>query len=122
VLVENRTPGVLRFLRGDTQNLLTSGGVENSGEVSVMAVGAGDFSFRARILPATDPAAALRYLRAAEPLAPKEWKSHLNGYAHDLEHHPGNAAKIGRDVQLLASGTIAGDFKTLLEAARNALQ
>jgi hypothetical protein len=122
VRVENRTPGVLRFLRGDTQNLLTTGGAENSGEISVIAVGAGDFSFHARILPVPDAAAARRYLLASEPIAPKEWKSRIGGYAHDLQRHPGDAEKIARELQIIASGTIAGDFKTLLEAARTALQ
>lgn len=122
VLVENRTPGVIRFLRGDTQNLLTSGGQENSGEVSILAVSTGDYSFHARILPAPAPASAARYLRAAERLAPKEWRSHINNYAREIEHHPGDAAKIARGLQIMVSGTIAGDFKTLLEAARSALQ
>jgi hypothetical protein len=122
VLVDNRTPGVLRFLRGDTQNLLTSGGSENSGEVSVEAVSAGDFSFRARILPVPDSASARRYLLAAEPLAPKDWKSRISGYAHDLERHPRDTAKISHDLQIMASATIAGDFKTLIEAARTTLQ
>jgi hypothetical protein len=122
VLVDNHTPGVLRFLRGDTQNLLTSGGGENSGDVSVEAISAGDFSFRARILPVPDPAAARRYLLAAEPLAPKDWKSRINGYAHDLERHPRDTAKILHDLQIMASATIVGDFKTLLEAARSALE
>jgi hypothetical protein len=122
VLVENRTPGVLRFLRGDTQSLLTAGGEENSGDISVIAVSAGDFSFRARILAAPDPIAARRYLLAAEPLAPKKWKSRINAYARDVDRHPGEAAKIGRDLQIMAAGTIAGDFKTLLGAARTALQ
>ena len=35
VLAENRTPGVLRFLRGDRQELVTSGGSQNSAEVAV---------------------------------------------------------------------------------------
>jgi hypothetical protein len=122
VLVENRTPGVLRFLRGDTQNLLTSGDSENSGEVSVEAISAGDFSFRARILPVPDPVSAYRYLRSAELLAPKEWKSHIHGYARDLDQHHRDTAKISHDLQVMTSATIAGDFKTLIEAARAALQ
>src|SRR6202522_4695290 len=123
VLVENRTPGVLRFLRGDTQDLLTSGaGAGNSGEVSVEAVSAGEFSFRARILPAVDPTSARRYLLAAAPLAPKEWKSRINGYAHDLEKHPHDNGNTSRDLQTMTTAIVAGDFKTLLEAARAALQ
>jgi hypothetical protein len=122
VEVENRTPGVLRFVRGDVQALSTSGGAENSGEVGVEAVSAGDFSFRARILPVSDPASARLYLLAAAKLAPREWKSRINGYAHDLERHPNDSGKILRDLQLMTTATIAGDFKTLLGAARAALQ
>jgi hypothetical protein len=122
VLVENRTPGVLRFLRGETQSLLTSGGEENSGNVGVIAVSTGDFSFRARILAAPDPVTAQRYLLSAEPLAPKNWRSRIKAYARDLDRHPGDAAKIWRELQIMEAGTIAGDFKTLLEAARTALQ
>jgi hypothetical protein len=122
VLVDNRTPGVLRFLRGDTQMVLTSGGGENSAEVSVEAVSSGDFLFRARILPVPDPTSARRYLLAAQTLAPKEWKSRIGDYAHDLEKHPRDTAKISRDLQVMLTATIAGDFKTLLEAARNSLQ
>ena len=122
VTVENRTPGVLRFLHGDTQNLLTSGGTENSGEVAVEAASTGDFMFRARILPAPDPASAQRYLLAAEPLAPKESQHRISGYAHDLGKHPHDTTKISRDLQIMLSATMAGDFKTLLEAAQNALQ
>jgi hypothetical protein len=122
VQVENRTPGVLRFLKGDTQNLVTSGGAENSGEIAVEAIRAGDFSFRARVLPTPDAQSASRYLLAASALAPKDWKSRVSGYAHELEKHPDNAAKIRRDLQTMASSTIPGDFKTLIESARAALE
>lgn len=122
ILVENRTPGVLRFLRGDTEALPTSGGAENSGTIGIEAITTGDFSFRARILPAPDHAAARRYLLASEPLAPKEWKSHIKDYSHDLEHHPRESEKVSHDLQMMTAVTMAGDFKTLLEAARTALQ
>ena len=122
ILVENRTPRVLRFLRGDTAAVPTSGGVENSGTISIEAITTGDFSFRARILPVPDYAAARRYLLASEPLAPKEWKSRIKDYSHDLERHPRESAKMSHDLQVMAAVTVAGDFKTLLEAARTALQ
>ncbi|HEY0702326.1 MAG TPA: hypothetical protein VGD60_06125 [Candidatus Acidoferrales bacterium] len=122
VQVENRTPGVLRFLHGDTQSLTTSGDAENSAIIGVEAIRAGDFSFRARLLPVLDPDSARRYLLAASVLAPKVWKSRVAGFARDLERHPDDAAKIGRDLQAMATTTIPGDFKTLIEAARAALQ
>jgi hypothetical protein len=122
VQVENRTPGVLRFVKGDTQNLVTSGGAENSAEIAVEAMRTGDFSFRARVLPIPDPQSASRYLLAASALAQKDSKSRISGYAHDLEKHPDNVAKIRRDLQAIASATIPGDFKTLIESARAALE
>jgi hypothetical protein len=122
VQVENRTPGVLRFVHGDAQSLTTSGGAENSGEIGVEAIRAGDFSFRARVLPAPDAESARRYLIAASALAPKDWKSRISGYARDLEKHPDDVTKIGRDLQVMASTTISGDFKTLIQAARAALE
>jgi hypothetical protein len=122
VQVENRTPGVLRFVRGDTQSLTTSGGAENSGEIGVEAIRVGDFSFRARVLPAPDPESARRYLLAASALAPKDWKSRLSEYARDLQRHPDDVSKIGRNLQVMASATIPGDFKTLIESAKAALE
>jgi hypothetical protein len=122
VQVENRTPGVLRFAKGDTQNLVTSGGSENSAEIAVEAIRTGDFSFRARVLPAPDAQSASRYLLAASALAQKDSKSRINGYARDLQKHPDDAAKIRRDLQAIASATIPGDFKTLIESARAALE
>ncbi len=122
VQVENRTPGVLRFVKGDTQSLTTTGGAENSEEIAVEALRAGDFSFRARVLPAPDSQAASRYLLAASALAQKDSKSRISGYAHDLEKRPENVAKIRRDLQAIASATIPGDFKTLIESARAALE
>ncbi len=122
VQVENRTPGVLRFVHGDTQSLTTSGGAENSGEIAVEAIRAGDFSFRARVLPVPDPQSARRFLLAAGALAPKDSKSRISGYARDLEKHPDDVAKIRRDLQAMASTTIPGDFKTLIESARAALE
>jgi hypothetical protein len=122
VQVENRTPGVLRFVRGDVQSLTTSGGAENSGEIAVEAIRSGDFSFRAKVLPAPDPQSASRYLLAAGTLAQKDSKSRIDGYARDLQKHPENVAKIRRELQAIASATIPGDFKTLIESARSALE
>jgi hypothetical protein len=122
VSVENRTPGVLRFLHGDVEDLVTSGGPENSAGVSIEAVSTGEFSFRARVLPAPDSVVARRYLVAAEPLAPKDWQSRIKGYAHDLERNPQNTAKMSHELQMISAGTSAGDFKTLLDAARSALR
>lgn len=122
VLAENRTPGVLRFLRGDRQELVTSGGSQNSAEVAVEAISAGDFSFHARILAAPDADAARRYLTAAESLAPKDVQHVIRNMADRLVHHPHDTQKVGRQIDEMISTTMAGDFRTLLESAATALK
>jgi hypothetical protein len=119
--LENQSPGVLRFLRGDSQELRSSGGAQNSASVEVTAIRSGDFSFRSRLEPAPDPAAAARYLDAAAPLAPKDLQHHLKNFAERLAKHPNDAAKIRREVDKLVTGTIEGDLRTLLRAAADLL-
>jgi hypothetical protein len=122
VWVENQTPGVLRFLRGDRQEVLTSGGPQNSAEIEVQAVATGDFSFHGRILAAPDAAMARLYLIAAGSLAPKALQHEVKNLADRLTHHPGDTQKVLRDTEAILSTTMAGDFRTLLESAAAALQ
>jgi hypothetical protein len=122
VLVENKTPGVLRFLRGDRQELLTSGGAQNAADLAVQAITAGDFSFHARILASPDVDAARRYLTAAEALAPKDLRHVVRGLADRLTHHPRDTQKASRQIEDIMSITMAGDFRTLLAAAASALE
>lgn len=122
ILVENRTPGVLRFLRGDRQELLTSGGVQNSADVAVQAITTGDFSFHARILAAPDVDAARRYLTAAASLAPKDLQGATRNLAERLTHHSRDTQKIGREIDEIMSTTMAGEYRTLLESAASALE
>jgi hypothetical protein len=122
VWVENQTPGVLRFLRGDRQEVLTSGGPQNSAEIEVQAVAAGGFSFHGRILAAPDAGVARRYLAAAEGIAPKDLQHVVKGLADRLTHHPDETQKVWRDVEAILSTTMAGDFRTLMECAAAALQ
>jgi len=122
VWVENRTPGVLRFLRGDRQEVLTSGGAQNSAEIEVQAIATGDFSFHGRILGAPNAGAARRYLTAAEHIAPKELQHVVKGLADRLTHHPDDTQKVWREVEAILPTTMAGDFRTLMAAAAAALQ
>ncbi len=122
VLVENKTPGVLRFLRGDRQELLTSGGAQNSADVAVQALSTGDFSFHVRILAAPDVDAGRRYLTAAESLAPKDLQRATRNLATRLTHHPRDAQTVVREVDEIMSTTMEGDFRTLLESAAAALE
>jgi hypothetical protein len=119
--LENQSPGVLRFLRGDSQEVRSSGGAQNSASVDVQAIRSGDFSFRSRLESAADLAAAARYLEAAVPLAPKDLQHRLKNFADRLAKHPSDAPKIRREVEKIAGGTIEGDLRTLLKAAADSL-
>ncbi|MGA8221465.1 MAG: hypothetical protein WB780_07390 [Candidatus Acidiferrales bacterium] len=121
LVVENQTPGVLRFVRGDSQEMRTSGGENNVAQVEVQAIRSGDFSFHARLVSSPDPAIAQRYLRAAEPLAPKDLQHRLRDAVERLERHPKDTEKIQRQLAQIISTTIGGDLRTLLEAAAAAL-
>jgi hypothetical protein len=122
VWVENQTPGVLRFLRGDRQEVLTSGGPQNSAEIEVQAIATGDFSFHGRILAAPDAGMARRYLTAAESIAPKDLQHVVKNLADRLTHHPDETQKVWRETEEILSTTMAGDFRTLMESAAAALQ
>ncbi|MGH9773956.1 MAG: hypothetical protein ACRD50_03300 [Candidatus Acidiferrales bacterium] len=67
--VVNQSPEILRFRHGDTQFVATSGGVDNSAEIEVRAIAAGDFSVSARLSPLKAPSpgiqSAVEFLRAA---------------------------------------------------------
>jgi len=122
ILVENKTPGVLRFVRGDTQELLTSGGEQNVATIEIQTLSTGDFSFRARILQNPDPQTARRYLEAAQPLAPKELQRQIQNLAKQLARDVRDTRKISVELKKILSYTIAGDFRTLLESAHAALE
>jgi len=122
IAVENKTPGVLRFLRGDVQELHTSGGSQNLATIEVLAIRSGDFSFHARLLLPPDAAAARRYLEAAQPLAPKDLAHRVKNVASRLMHHSGDTERAASELDAILSITIAGDFRTLLVSARAALE
>jgi hypothetical protein len=122
VSVENKTPGVLRFVRGDRQALLTSGGPQNSAEVEVKAIRTGDYSFHARILAAPDWDAARRYLVAAESIAPQDFQHVTKTLADRLTHHSRDTQKVKREVDEVVATTMAGDYRTLFAAAASALE
>jgi len=121
VVMENESPGVIHFEKGDAQELTTSGGETNAAEIRVEAVRSGDFSFRARLAPVPDLETARRFLEAAAPLAPHNLQGSLKKMAGNLARHPRDSAKVQSQLQQILSITMAGDFRTLLEAAQSAL-
>jgi len=121
VTIQNETPGVLEFLKGDTQEVKTTGGSRNVAQVQVGAIRSGDYSFSARLIPSPDLAAAVRYLRAAGPLAPKALQHRVNDAASKLATHPRDRERVRLDIAKMISTTIEGHFRVLLEAAQAAI-
>jgi hypothetical protein len=118
VTIQNETPGVLEFLKGDTQEVRTTGGSRNVAQVQIGAIRSGDYSFSARLIPSPVIAAAERYLRAAAPLAPKTLQHRVTDAASRAATHPKDREKVKQDLEKMISTTIPGHFRTLLEAAR----
>jgi hypothetical protein len=121
VAVENQTPGVIRFLKGDVQELWTSGGAHNCAALQAEAIRSGDFSLDARLLPAPDENAARRYLEAAAPLAEKTEQHDIENLAKQLGRNPRNVDGVRRGLDRIIAYTIEGDLRTLLAAGRTAL-
>ena len=121
VTIQNETPGVLEFLKGDTQEVRTAGGSRNIAQVQIGAIRSGDYSFSAGLVPSPDHAAAVRYLRAAVELAPKALQHRVNDAASRLATHPKDREKVRLELAKMISTTIAGRFRVLLEAAQAAI-
>jgi hypothetical protein len=124
IVVENYSPEVIRFTRGETQELRTSGGTRNQVSIEVQAIRSGDYSLQARILPPSDPARAARYLEIAESIAPKSPKNtqrELRAIAAHLAGHPSDPAKARAAIQHLSSEMPGGSLRTLLDAAAASL-
>ena len=121
VVVQNETPDVLKFVRGDMQELTTTGRSPNSAAIQVQAITSGNFSFTARLAQNRDTSSAERYLRAAAALAPNELRRKISKLASRLGHHPRDAEKVRAELDRVAPNAEAGDLRTLLDAARAAL-
>ena|SRR5215469_2757645 len=118
IVVGNKSPGVLRFRRGDVQYLKTTGGVSNVASVQLQAMRSGDFTFQARLVPPADLAAAQRYLSAAAQLAARDERGKILSLGDRLVHHPNDAVKVKDELDRMLVSMPQGDSRTLLEAAR----
>jgi hypothetical protein len=121
LVIENTSPDVLRFVRGDVQQVRTSGGANNFASAEVQANRSGDFTFRARVVPPPDPLIAARYLDAAAPYASHDQRRAIEKLAQRLSHHPRNVTSERRDLTRLLDQAVPGDERTLLAAAYSAL-
>ena len=121
ITVQNETPGVLEFLKGERQELRTSGGSRNIAQMEIEAIRSGEYSFNAKMVPTPDVSMAESYLRAAVTLAPKALQHRVDAAANRLATHPKDRQKIRQDLTKMISTTIAGHFRVLLEAARESI-
>ncbi len=121
IVVENKTPDVLRFLRGDEQDVVTRGGAQNIATIEVQAIRSGDFSLSARIRAQPDPEAAGRYLWVAVQLAPESMRDEIWKLSRKLAHHPRDFRPLRLKLDEILAATPPGDFRTLLRAARATL-
>ncbi len=121
LIAENTSPDVLRFVRGDVQQVRTSGGANNFAAVEVQANRSGKFTFRARIVPPPDPAIAARYLQAAATYATRGQRRQIQKIAARLSRRPRNVQAERRALARILAQSIPGDFRTLLAAAYSAL-
>lgn len=121
LVVENTSPDVLRFVRGDVQAARTSGGADNSASIQIETIRSGKFSFHARIVPPPDPAIAARYLLAAAPLASPAQRRQVEKLAARLAHRPHSVESERRDLARILGQAVPGDFRALLAAAYSAL-
>ena len=120
VAIENQSPGVLRFAGEDIQEVLTTGGEENIAQLETQTIRSGDFSFTARLLPPPNESMAIIYLDGATPMAPDSVRQNVAKLAKNLvRHHDLDSARRGLD-QMIGQ-TMPGDFRTLLLAAREAI-
>ena len=121
-VVENESPGVLAFTRGDTQELRTTGGAHNSAEFEVQATRSGDFKFRsARFARRGCHNRPRRYLQAAAAIGPANLQSTMRSLADRLAQHPNEAEKIRAHLESFIAASDPGDFRSLLEAAHSTL-
>ena len=122
LVVTNDSPGVLRFARGNSLQLLTSGGARNFAEMNVTALSSGDFSFHARLLPAPDTAMAKQFLDAAALRTQVSERNEITKLAKRLEHHPRDADRVRAQLATILSRAPDGDLRILLDAASSALE
>ena len=118
ILAINETPDVVRFLRGDAQEVLSGGGAENAVEIEAQAIRSGDFSFRGSLVPPRDDVSAQRYLDVAQPLASSESQRQLKEIAKELARQHHDEEKLRRRLDQIIDRERGEDFRTLAAAAR----
>ncbi len=117
----NLSSGVVRFVHGDTQRVMTRGGQENSAAIAMEGLSPGEFSFSVRIVPrptgSLDVGAAREYLLAARKVAPPNQAHRVDKLIHKLEQRSQDLVKIRNELERMLAAKPQGQFGRLIEAA-----
>jgi len=65
---------------------------------------------------------ARRFLEVAQALASQDKKNEVKKLGDRLKHHPEDTLRVWVELRNIETLTIAGDFRTLIEAATSALE
>lgn len=117
IIVENRSPDVLRFEKGDTQTIASSRGGQNEAKVAVEALRSGDFSVHARLAPLSDPEATRRFIEAAESLAMPDQVERLKKIEGQLRRNSHHGQDVRIELEQMLAAAEPGDLRALLGAA-----
>ena len=121
--IHNNQPGVVQVL-GKWEFLQTSGGSDNTAEIRVKGLQAGEFSLSVHLIGKIDAAgmrAARDFLDAARKIAPSAEKSIFEDILGKLRKNNPDASALRVQLQKLAPEDIAGDYGALIHAANESL-
>ncbi len=117
----NLTPDVIGLPRGNVQRVTSSGGANNTAEIEMQGVRAGDFSLSVRLVPGAaglpDMEAVGQKLVAARRLAKGGWQERVDRVIHRIERDPQDVARVRDELEKMLAEQPQGEFGRLLEAA-----
>jgi hypothetical protein len=127
VEVKNLSPRVVRFRKGDHQWLSTSGGAQNGASIEIEGLGAGDFSFSAKLIPpptgGADVPSAIQFLEAALRYASSASAPVLNKFLRQLAKNSPRVQKVYDGLGEFQRNSLEGnpEVSWLVSAARDEL-
>ncbi|HKW87412.1 MAG TPA: IPT/TIG domain-containing protein [Candidatus Acidoferrales bacterium] len=122
--IHNIQPDVVQILGKDDALLQTKGGSDNSVEIHVKGLRAGEFSFAVQLVHGIDVAgipAARDFLEAAEKIAPAAEQRAFADILDILKKRNPDASAARVDLRRLAPEGLPGDYGALIRAANDSL-
>jgi len=103
------------------QRLRTSGGAENTAEIEIEGLQAGDFAFSVRLVPAPaglpDTESVRQFLLAAQRLAPKRDALRVEKLIRRLAQRPQETIQVRTELEKMLARKPEGQYGRLLESA-----